>query len=256
MIPTELHVVCMLTGDDYPDVYVDRMQSMLARHVKSPFRLVCMTDRKRASGPEVRQFDIRGLELRRPDMRPTTSKLLLFDRDTLPFHEFLYLDVTTVIQRDMTPLLEFAFGRQEDLVVQKDWNYDAYNTCAMRIRHGDALQTVYDAFVAGKRFPYRVPGDQDFLTGCIRYSRLEDRVALFPEGMVGSYRNARYLHRKDPKAAYESLKDAIVVKFLGRDKPHQMMNPIHRNLWVRIGRLWHGPADAKFWMKELREHWR
>jgi len=255
MIPNPLHVVCLLVGNRYPDYYVTRLQSMLERHCKVPFRLSCITDTMRDFPAKIESISIEGKELLRPNMRPTTNKLHLLNPDFLPFHEFLYLDVTLVIHRDMRPLLDFAFERREDLVVLKDWNYDSYNTSVMRVRHSESTRKVYEAFVAGKAYKQRNWGDQDFLTACIRDQDLESHVAIFPEEMVVAYRNGRELAKSDPKAAHEMLDNATIVKFFGRHKMHKITNPFFR-LRLALDIWKHGTRAANFWLKELRERWR
>jgi len=235
-------------GHRYPTQYVHVLDRMLRRHMPRPYSLNCVVDRPRDLPAGVRTIDASNWNLRRDGLRVTTDKLGLFEAGRLPFNEFLYFDTTLVIQRDMSDLLECAFGREEELVVVRDWNYDAYNTCVMRIRAGGALSGVTEAFRAGVEYPWRNPGDQDYLTAFIRDKGLEDQVAIWPDEIVVSYRNARVLHRTDPAAAYAELEKGTVVKFYGKTKMNQLINPIYRQFKMK------GP-DRKFWIKELRDRW-
>lgn len=229
---------------------------MLKRLVGRPYTLWCIVDRPRELPDDVKVIDASTWSMRRPGMRITTNKLRLFDREALPFHELLYLDVTLLIQKDMGPLLDFALGREEDLVILKDWNYECYNSCVMRIRHSDAMQVVYDTFESGKEYPRRNPGDQDFIYACIQDKGLQDHVAIFPEEMVVSYRNARTINRTDPKAALDYLEQGIIVKFFGRDKMHQVLNPLYRFFKIRLRKGGNGAKDWNFWVDKLRQRWR
>lgn len=249
VVPKEVPIVCLAVGDRYPDRNVAVLDSMLRRHATVPFSLTCLVDRPRRLPESVRRIDVRDWDLSREGMRVTTLKLGLFERGRLPFDEFLYLDTTLVVQRDLGPLLEYGFGCDEELVVLRDWNYDAYNTCVMRIRPGGALGAIPAAFRAGCAYAQRNPGDQDFVTAYVREHGMEDRVALWPEELVASYKNARELNRADPAAARALLESGTVVKFFGKTKMHQLLNPLYRSLKLR------GP-DRTFWVRELRERWR
>lgn len=253
-IPETVPVVCVLVGHRYPDRYVTALESMLRRHMPVPFRLFCATDRSRSLPSSVTVIDASGWGMRQEGMRVTTDKLRLFDASVLPFESFLYLDTTLVVQRDLGDLLTYAFGRPEELVVVKDWSYDAYNTCVMRVRPGGALSAIPKAFLSGKRFDQRNPGDQDFVTAYVREMGLEDRVALFRPDDVVSYRDARRLHRTDPAAAYAALERGTIVKFYGRTKMHELVSPLNR-LRMRLLGGSEGRADAGFWVRELQERW-
>lgn len=254
MIPERVQVVCLAVRDA-PTHYVERLASMLARHMPVPFDLACVVDGPHALPASVRSIDARDWPPPRKGMRATTYKLGLYDPSKVPFDEFLYFDTTLVIHRDLAPLLEIAYGLPQDLVAVRDWNHDCYNTCAMRIRPSSCLAGITKAYAAGAAYPQQVPGDQDFVTAFVREREMEDRVATFPCGMVQSYKSARAaekLHRGTGRAL---LARSLVVKFHGEPKMDQLLdprarirematkgNPFHRNAW--------------FWTRELRRHWR
>lgn len=249
MIPKEVPVVCMAVGHRYPDRNVAVLESMLRRHMPVPFSLTCVVDRPRRLPASVGTLDASDWGLQREGMRVTTTKLGLFEAGRLPFDEFLYLDTTLVVHRDLGPLLEHGFGRDEELVVCRDWSYDAYNTCVMRIRPGGELAAIPKAFREGKAYRQRNPGDQDFVTGFVRERGLEDRVALWRQDDVVSYKTARALNHQDPAAARAMLDAGTIVKFYGKTKMHQLLNPLYRAVKLK------GP-DRSFWVDELRENWR
>ncbi|RYG79151.1 hypothetical protein EON77_09600 [bacterium] len=248
-----IRVVCMALGTAYPSLYVTRLFNMLGRHMPGPFELTCVTDRKRRLPREIRVIDSRRWEMDREGMRVTTNKLRLFDPEIFP-GEFLYLDTTLVIHRDLGPLIDYAFGRPESLVVVKDWNYDCYNTCVMRIRGGAPLETIYQRFREGREYPRRNPGDQDFVTSCVRDEHLENEVATFLPQHVVSYRNARKTMRMDLEASKRQLDEGIVVKFFAQPKMHQVLSPYYR--WKKGRKSAEARDDLTFWNDELRTRWR
>lgn len=254
MIPAHVDVVSLAFGDRYPDLYYERLYRMLARHMPTAFTLTIVTDRPRALPPEIRTLDASAWTMGREGMRVTTNKLRLFDPESGLPPEFLYLDTTLVIHRDMGPLLDFAFGREEELVVVKDWNYDCYNTCVMRIRTGGRLRAIYDAWLAGEIYDHRVNGDQDYVHAVVADRGMTDEVALFPTDQIASYRNARNASRNDPEASRVTLDRAIIVKFFGYLKMHQLASRSWR--WKRALRKPREIPILGFWVRELRERWR
>ncbi|RYG26576.1 hypothetical protein EON82_02700 [bacterium] len=228
---------------------------MLRRHMPVPFDLTCAVDQERGLPASVRTIDIGCWPPPRKGMRPTTYKLSLFDPCRVPFEEFLYLDTSMVIRRDMTELLEFAFGQPHDLVAVKDWNYDAYNTSVMRIRQTADLREIPRAYEAGVEFNQRVPGDQDFVTGVIRQRGWEEKVTTFPEEMVACFGAARRLSKTNRREGYQTLESATIVKFNGHPKMDEVIDPRCRLRQVlKTGNPFH--RRAWFWVKEAKQLWR
>jgi hypothetical protein len=246
----------MLVGEPYPDIYVTRLHSMLERNLHTPFVLHCITDRKRNFPAAVQTIDCsKWTEMRRDGMRLTTNKIRLLDPELFPFDEFLYLDVTLVIQSSMADLVEFAMASPKDLIIVKDWNYNCYNSCVMRIRRSEALGKVHQLFVEGKKFKFRNPGDQDFIHSAVCELGLQDRVEYFKPDHVVSWRNLRDINRKNPQAAYDAIAKGTIVKFFGRPKMHQLLDPVYCWTKIRLRRFRTGHRDSTFWKKELRKHW-
>ena len=93
---------------------------------------------------------------------------------------------------------------------------------------------------------------EPFTLHCIvdRPRRLPPTVRTIDEDHVVSYRNARKLARTDPDAAHAMLERGIVVKFFGKTKMHQLLNPVYR--WLKLREH---ASDRSFWVRELRERW-
>lgn len=246
-----LPIVCLAVGEAYADQYVTRLQAMLERHCARPFTLFCYSDRARDVPAAVEMRDCQSwTEVLRPAMRPTTRKLRFFDNVTVPFEEFLYLDLTLVIRRDMSDFLDYAFAQPQELVIVRDWSYPCYNSCVMRIRRG-SFRAVYDAFVAGETYPFRIAGDQDFLSASLEAKGLQNQVAQFrPEDIV-SYKELRGLNRSDGAAAARAIEAATIVKFHGKPKPHQVLDAGFNFFKIRLKNR----RDADFFRDELRRQW-
>ena len=153
------------------------------------------------------------------------------------------------MRQNMNSLLQFAFEAPQDLVLVNEWKYQGYNSCVMRIQDG-ALQTVYDAFIAGKSYPEQVAGDQDFIYGHIKASHLENRVALFPAEQIISYKWTRNYSEggaQQMARAQEIVRAATIVKFHGNPKMHHIAKRF-RNIFKSM--------DSSLFKRELYENWR
>ena len=253
-MPSRVQAVCLAVGD-LPNLYVTRLHSMLSRHMPVPFDLTCMTDRDRGLSSAIRNLDVSGWSPPRPGMRPTVYKLNLYDPVRVPLGELLFMDTSLVIQKDMTPFLEFAFSQPQELVAVKGLSYDTYNSCVLRIRQGGALTAIPKAYEAGETFDQRVPGDQDFATGVILKNGWQDRVTTFPKAMLYSYKKAREAEKERRGEGRRMLEEAIVVKFHGHPKMDELLDPLYRlRTMVAKGNPFH--REARFWVRELRERWR
>ncbi len=253
-------VVCMAFGAfPYADKYIDCLLGMLTRHCPAPFRLICYTDRPRAVHRDIEQrdcsawpeFDVQG-------MPAFMRKLGLFNPAYVEFDEYVFLDLTLIIRKSMQSLFDFAFSRQEDLVMLQDWHHDCCNSSVMRIRPRQ-MRFIYDAFISRELSPFSFPGDQDFIHAIVAAHGQQHRVALLPDGMVISFKHTVRIGRRDPTQTQPVFEAATIVKFHGRPRMHQVFNPIYRLFRIRLRDLakgrWHRPVSPGE-LRELQSHWR
>jgi hypothetical protein len=250
----ELNLVCLMAGDGLSDEYVTRLYSMLTRHADRPFRLTCLTDRARTLPARVEAFDISSWPKHRPDMRITQLKLRLFEPGAIPFEEFFYMDVTQVIKGSMQPIWNFAETCEEPLVILQDWHHETVNSCFMRIRRDERLRVIYDTYASGKHYVVKLNGDQDYLNAVIEDKGLHSLVKHFPAPFIASYKNLRRLHRQDKGKAAQMLADAVIVKFHGTPRPHELLDTKYR--WQEAFRSpGHALKDWRYLEKEIRGWW-
>ena len=253
MIPASVPVVCLATGTLYgrADTYIARLHSMLNRHCRVPFRLTCYSDRPRKVPAAIHVAPAASLM---PEFdsqtHPTYYKLGLFNAEAVPFEQFLYLDLSLVIRQNMKSLLDYAFGAPQELVIVNEWSYPCYNSSVMKIRRG-ALQTIYDAFIEGERYPQQhLDTDQDFIYAHIKAQKLEDRVAFFPPEQIISYKRTRYLSEEGAsqmERAKQMIAASTIVKFHGNPKMHHIAKR-PRNPFKSL--------DSSLFKRELYENWR
>lgn len=131
-------------------------------------------------------------------MRPTQVKLELFRGGGWPFEEFLYIDLSSLLTKDLRSIWEFADTRSEPLVCVNDWKYDTINTCVMRVRRDAGLACIYEDYAAGKRYDVRFNGDQDYADASLKNADRLNLVSLFPTSDIVTYKNLLRQHRFAP----------------------------------------------------------
>jgi hypothetical protein len=254
-----LQVVTVQAGDRYPDLYVNRLRRMVARHLPREHRFICWTDR-----PEPGRFDadVEMRDLSGWDLSGWFNKLRLFDRAVTGEAPFLFLDLTMVIRGSLAPLLAVVEGpgsaqgeaAEASLVAVPDWNYPIVNSSVMWVRPDARTQEVWDAWVEG-RFPREgVAGDQNWIN-TVFAARERDGLGFWPEGLVASYKGLRKMAARDPAAARAALERAVILKFHGRPKPHEVLEP-WRHLPSTVLRHPLRPRLWRYLTGEIKAHWR
>ena len=250
--------VCLATGDIYnrAEAYIERMYSMLERTAPQPFTLTCITDKPRGINPAIIQIDCsQWKELRRPGMRSTTLKIGLFNESYLPNTDFIYLDLTLIIRRNLSSLLEYMDRQSAPLVIVKDWHYDTYNSCVMRIKNKQ-LNFIYTAFASGASYRQKTPGDQDFIHSVIAEKEKQHLVSLIPAQMVCSLKQATRAARHDAATSCNLIENATIVKFHGNPKMHEFFDRKYQLMKYGFGHLRYGKWGLPFDVKALNEAWR
>jgi hypothetical protein len=248
--PGGLAVYCLCVGESYPDRYVERLHSMLLRHLGEPFHLTCWTDRPRDVPAAVRQVDVSSWGL-----SGWFCKLRLFDPAVVSEPELLYLDVTQVLKGSLAPLLRYARSSGKSLVAVNDWYYPCINSCCMYVRPDGNTRRIWQAWVEGRRYDTWHAGDQDFIHAAAEDMGISGRVGCFPEGMVESYKRLRRLRRTSPGEAARALDGAAILKFHGEPKMHDL-----EGTWdaVRLGmrKPFRFLREWNYLRREIRAWWR
>jgi hypothetical protein len=100
-------VLCMKWGTKYGPEYVNRLYAMVSRHLRGPFRFVCLTDDGAGIREEVSCLPIPPLNLPEGIPERGWKKLTSFEGDLHGLRgTALFLDVDVVIVDDITPFFE------------------------------------------------------------------------------------------------------------------------------------------------------
>lgn len=135
-------VLCMKWGTKYGAEYVNRLYGMVHRHLRGPFRLVCLTDNSMGVRPEVECLPLPRMSLA-PGAERGWQKLSTFSADLYGLRgTALFVDLDVVIVGDITPFFE-APG---EFLIIKDWKRPwriTGNSSVYRFQigaHADVLQ--------------------------------------------------------------------------------------------------------------------
>lgn len=249
--------ICLATGDFYglADVYINRMFDMLQAHSPHPFQLYCITDQHRAVNPAIKLIDCsKWNELKRDGMRATTTKIGLFNPAYMPTEDFIYLDLTLVIQKSMTPLIDYTKSSEEPLVIIKAWHQETYNSSVMRIRPRD-LNFIYEAFRSGEAYNQKTKGDQDFIHAVIHNRNKSKLVKHFHPDFICSFKKAIRTSRTNPAESKRMIENSIIVKFHGSPRMHNALHPLKRFIKYTIGNIWYGQIGLPFNIHSIQQAW-
>jgi hypothetical protein len=246
-----LDVVTVQTGSRYPDVYVKRLRSMLARHLHRPFRLIVYADvlTGRRFGPDVEIRDCSAWGL-----VGVYNKLRLFDPIVTGIRPFIYFDITLVVCKALKQMIDFGMGTGASLVAVRDWNYPVLNSSVMWIRPDENTKRVWEEWSCGRQFDGHMQGDQNYIHAVFA-KRFPEALEYWPGGMVASYKGLRKMSAHTPWDAKEAMAQAVILKFHGHPKPHEVLQPwlhmsstVFRN--ISRPRLW------RYLAGEIAANWR
>ena len=119
MTPEPVNILCIRWGEKYGPEYVLRLHGMVSRHLKRPFRFICLTDREIDVPPSIELLPIPDLGISGPRGKTTWQKLGVFSPDlgdlTGPT---LFLDLDIIIAG---PLDRFFDHEPEKICIIHNW---------------------------------------------------------------------------------------------------------------------------------------
>lgn len=190
---SDITIACVKTGTKYSSEYVNKLESMVKRHLKVPFSFLCITDDP--TGVNCKTVPVMD------DLPGWWAKLTLFAPKPYGIEgKILFLDLDIVILEDLEP-----FTEPDEFTIIMDWNLPMYNSSVFLLPEGTQTQ-VWDNFDDVVMQTSKC-GDQWWITQAAEGKTWE-------EGWCTSYR-----------ATYRP--DGKIVVFHGQPKPHQV------NGWVK-----------------------
>lgn len=185
-----VNVLCIKWGKKYGPEYVNKLHSMVGRHLHRPFRFVCLTDDAEGINESIEVKSIPNIGFDEFDQRKPWSlghgwlKLTGFAKS---LHDLegvtLFLDLDIVIVDDLDPFFDFP----GEFVVIKEWDKTdgTGNTSCYRFHigaHSDALQYLKDGY---PKSVADVRNEQEFITG---YLSRQGKISYWPEAWCRSFK--------------------------------------------------------------------
>jgi len=217
---TGLIIACVRTGTRYSFDYVTKLRNMVARHLKRPYTMVCLTDQ-----PE-RCSDVAFVDISAMKLDGWWAKMALFEPQWRYQSKVIYLDLDTVIIGELWRLAavqgEFAICENFTRLITNP-NYPCrYNSSVMVIGYGMG-NFIWHGFERRRDLllmTHARYGDQ----ACIEelYPSAPFLQSLLPKGFFCNYRQ---LTNHPPK-------QAAVINFGGSHKPDNCPIPWVQKEWA------------------------
>lgn len=185
-----VNVLCIKWGQKYGPEYVNKLHSMVSRHLKRPFRFVCLTDDDTGIDPAVEVKPIPAVGFDEFDQRkPWTFahgwlKLTSFAN---PLYDLrgrtLFLDLDIVIVESLDPFFE----QEGDFIVIKEWDKkDGTGNTSCYVytigAHVDALEHLKNQYPASIA---TVRNEQEFIT---QYLAGQGKLRYWPDAWCRSFK--------------------------------------------------------------------
>lgn len=234
-----LDCVCVIHGDRYPWIYVERLWNMLCRHLTTQPRFHVFTESSRSVPEQLIRHDLQEWPGISNSRRAWWYKMQMFD----PRHGLgtvLYLDLDVVVCGSLDWVQHLDHRRFWAI---RDWRclwrpgWRGINS-SMMFWDTQKFSGIWSGFLALglSQACGRYHGDQDFLTEIVDKSHL----SYFPEQMIRSWRWQIRDGGMDPRSR-QSLRpgagsiippDTRVMVFHGRPKPHEVSDPVIQQHWI------------------------
>lgn len=203
----------------YNPQWVTKLRSMVAKHLKMAYRFECLTN-----------VDIAGGTPLSDDLPGWWSKLELFRRDVFVTDYVLYLDLDTLIMRNLTPFLtqmaSFVSVPQPKIFRRTSreglQEIHRYNTSVMFWKQGSWVHRLYESFDRAKISEFR--GDQDWISSYCERNRCDH--GAFPSSWVTKLKDC-------PGRGREPHPDAkVILAMPGKNEKAAEQFEWVRKIWV------------------------
>lgn len=239
VIGRERHCACVIHGSGYDWQYVEKLHSMLSRHIDGELRLHVYTEHDRSVPPHMIKHCLEDWPGISGPKKSWWYKMQMFNAEH--YHgDLLYFDLDVVIVQDISwmfrlstekfwTLRDFRYLQNENLSTMNSsvmfWNTDRFSWIWAKFNQGDIERTTR-----------QYPGDQDYLNAAIAYNDrryMEDkRFQSYRWQVIDGGYDFRFRRHLAPGKGAEIAADTAVIVFHGQPKPHQVRDPKIQNLWV------------------------
>jgi hypothetical protein len=232
-----VNVLCIKWGNKYGPEYVNKLHSMVSRHLRRPFRFVCLTDDAAGIEPNIEVKPIPAVGFDEFDLRkPWTFghgwlKITSFAQ---PLYDLqgrtLFLDLDIVIVDSLEPFFE----QSGDFIVIKEWDKrdgTGNTSCYLYTigAHADAIEHLkngYPQSIADVR------NEQEFITG---YLARQGKVSYWPQEWCRSFK--RHCMRRGIMGWFAQPQippGARIIVFHGKPNPPDVIAGVSGKWYRRV----------------------
>ena len=242
------NVICMKWGTKFPALYVNRLHSMVRRHLARPHRFVCFTDNPAGLQEGVEHFPMPSAGAADANAAHGWRKLAMF---ASPLGDLtgptLFLDLDVVIVAAIDPFFDYLPG---EICVIRDyrpvrWRGDRFvgNTSVLRINAGADSQVLADFSTDFDKVRADWRNEQEFVS---HWFHSRNRLRYWPTEWCPSFKHDCVHAGPTSYFATPHLpQDARIVVFHGVPKPEEAL--------IGKGGKWYRHIRPTPW---IAEHWR
>ena len=178
-------VLCMKWGTKYGPEYVNRLYAMVKRHLRGPFRFVCLTARAEGVRQEVECLPIPGLGLPSGVPEQGWVKLTTLEANLHGLRgTALFLDLDVIIVGDITPFFELP----GEFFLIHDWRRAwrvTGNSSVYRFKLGAHADVLAEFRATQETVRQHVRNEQAFLSDVLHR---QGKLAYWPAEWCRSYK--------------------------------------------------------------------
>lgn len=186
-----VNVICMKWGAKFPPLYVNRLHSMVRRHLARPHRFVCFTDDGNGLDPGIEYFPMPSAGDADTNWAHGWRKLAMFAASLGDLSgQTLFLDLDVVIVAALDPFFDHEPG---EICVIRDYRPvrvrgDSYvgNTSVLRINAGADPQVLEDFAADFARVRAQWRNEQEFVS---HWFHVRNRLRYWPTEWCPSFKH-------------------------------------------------------------------
>ena len=230
-----LNVICVKHGTKYTDLHVNRLYSMVKRHLTIPYKFTCFTEDSKNLNPDINVIPL----FDEPKIKGWWWKTYIFAPQHFNSNDLnLYFDLDMVIVSNIDKLVRYmpgSFVGLEDLgrVFSKP---PKLGSAVLRWQ-GSLYKDIWINFINDPNISHKFPGgDQDWI-----WSLHKNRLKFFPKEWIMSYkweiRRIDELIRVDNKYIFKNIRDVeldnntAVLAFHGTPEMEDVQDKIIVENW-------------------------
>ena len=248
------YFVCVKVGTKYDSGWVNRLYTMLQRRTSRKFTLLCITDDARGIHQDVGIIDTQQFDEWQM-LKQWWAKMYLFK--IMKDFPLVYLDLDIVIQKDITPISEFAAFAPSNNIGTLLLKHSGLLPTDDSMMYPPILNSSVLVFPLGHNFTYvwdHFANDPDYYIH--KYGSFDRFLSHeFPEIFIGISKEHYYFRIKAVNSEHEGhlistcLENGSIVEYVYN--PRKMLCILNTS---GIGEMTNGYASKEMFLKGLEKY--